>query len=216
MKVCRVMLVGLIGALSLLTETAYSENIDPYEDDSRYAYGQNVGWINFDPNIPIPVVGAKVTVEKLTGLIWAENIGWINLDPNDTDPDSGVKNNPAGELSGYAWAENVGWINFNPVVPGDPARYGVTIDEFGNFHGWAWGQNIGWIHFSSNTPVQYKVRTCVVRFDDLANFADDWLTIGPGLPGDLTAPAIIDEADYAVFAWYWHDYCPDGWRLKLE
>jgi len=54
----------------------------------------------------------------------------------------------------------------------------------------------------------------VVLSDDLANFADDWLSTGPGLPGDLTAPAIVDEADYAVFASYWRRYCPDGWQLK--
>jgi hypothetical protein len=95
---------------------ASAENIDPNEDGSQYAYGENVGWINFEPNNPEPNVGATVSEQKLTGFIWAENIGWINLDPNDDDPDTGVSNDGAGNLSGYAWGENVGWINFAQTI----------------------------------------------------------------------------------------------------
>ena len=214
MKICKLAAFGLLFAILSSPTVGHAENIDPYENDSQYAYGENIGWVNFEPNVAGPAVGASVTSQKVAGFIWAENIGWINLDPNDTDPNTGVKNNAAGELSGYAWGENVGWINFNPRVLGDPNHYGVTIDEPGNFDGWAWGENIGWIHFQSAGAVSYKVRTCVVLFDDLANFADDWLLTGPGLPGDLTAPAIVNQADYAVFSWYWRDYCPDGWLLK--
>ena len=194
-------------AVLALAPVAPAENIDPNEDDLQYAYGENVGWLNFEPNLPNPKVGTTVTSDKLTGLIWAENIGWINLSPTMY---GGVSNDGAGNLSGYAWAENVGWLNFNPVVPGDSTRYGVTIDTDGNFDGWAWGENIGWINFGLN---DYYVVACKVKFEDLANFVDNWLDSGP-VPGDLNSTGNVDFDDYSIFASYWLDYCPDDWLLK--
>ena len=193
---------------------AYAENIDPNEDGSQYAYGENIGWVNFEPNIAEPNVGVTVTSEKLTGFIWAENIGWVNLDPNDDDPNSGVKNDGTGLLTGFAWGENVGWMNFNPKVPGDANHYGVIIDGEGNFDGWAWGENIGWINFQPAELYGYNVKACKVNFEDLSNFVDDWLKSGPGLPGDLSDSNDVDFIDYGIFADYWLDYCPDDWLLK--
>ncbi|MHC4618139.1 MAG: dockerin type I domain-containing protein [Planctomycetota bacterium] len=137
-------------ALTYCVNLAYPENIDPNDDDSQYAYGENVGWVNFEPAVPAFNVGATVSDDKVTGFIWAENIGWINLSPASY---GGVLNDGVGNLSGYAWAENVGWINLRP------AYGGVTIDDDGNFEGWAWGENIGWIHLRSDTPVAYGVTT---------------------------------------------------------
>ena len=111
-----------------------AENIDPDNDDSQYAYGENIGWLNWEPGIG---GGVDVYNDYLDGYIWAENIGWINVNPASY---GGVENDGNGNLSGYAWGENVGWINFSP------AYGGVTIDEHGNIEGWAWGENIGWIH----------------------------------------------------------------------
>lgn len=202
--------------LLLITIKVNAENIDPYNDDSQYAYGENVGWLNFEPNIPADPCDYGVTVSDtgLTGFIWAENIGWINLDPNDVDPNTGITNDGTGLLSGLAWGENVGWINFSPKVAGDPNHYGVTIDHEGNFDGWAWGENIGWIHFQSAGPVAYEVKACVVSFEDLANFVGLWLDIGLGLVSDLNDSNNVDLADYSIFSGYWRDYCPDGWLLK--
>jgi len=129
--------VTAILSLALVTS---AENIDPNDDGSQYAYGENVGWLNFEPN---EGPGVTVSDANLTGYVWAENIGWINLDPNDTDPNTGITNDGTGMLTGLAWGENVGWINFNPKVSGDANHYGVTIDHEGNFAGWAWGENIG-------------------------------------------------------------------------
>ena len=126
-----------------------AENIDPSDNGYQYAYGENAGWLNFEPN-----QGGGVTVSdtKLTGYVWAENVGWINLSPASF---GGVINDGDGNLSGYAWGENVGWINFNPTG----SR--VTIDSNGNFKGYAWGENIGWIHFSGTAgdSTRYKVKT---------------------------------------------------------
>ena len=186
----------------LVVSVASAENIDPTEDNSQYAYGENVGWLNFEPN---QGPGVQVSSADVQGLIWGENIGWVNLSPSSY---GGVVNDGAGNLSGYAWGENVGWINFGPN------NGGVTVDADGNFAGWAWGENVGWINFNSAQLFDQGVRVCKVKFDDLANFADEWLSIDPDSPANLMPPARVDQTDYAVFAWYWHDFCPHAWELK--
>ena len=203
-----------IGAALMLLSASFSlaENIDPYEDGSQHAYGENVGWFNFEPSTGD---GAQVASDKLTGYVWAENIGWINLScENDSSCASvnyGVVNDGNGNLSGYAWGENVGWINFNPVVSGDPIDYGVKIDSDGNFDGWAWGENIGWINFGI---AENYVVACKVTFEDLANFVNYWLENGTS-PANLDGEADdVDFEDFAIFSGYWQDFCPDGWQLK--
>ena len=134
-----------------------AENIDPNEDGSQYAYGANVGWLNFEPS---QGPGVTVTTNRLLGYVWVPNIGWISLSCRNTDScdtvNYEVANDGAGNLSGYAWAPNVGWINFYPTGGG------VTIDGDGVFDGWAYGQNIGWIHFQSAAPVPYKVKADII------------------------------------------------------
>jgi len=123
-----------------------AENIDPDNDDSQFAWGENVGWLNLEPdgdNGP----GVVVTDSVLTGYMWGENVGWIKLNPEN----GGVVNDGLGNLSGYAWGENVGWINFSP------AGGGVTINPAtGVFSGFAWGENVGWINFA---PAGRKIKT---------------------------------------------------------
>ncbi len=36
---------GAVVALILSAQLDFAENIDPYEDGSQYAYGENVGWL---------------------------------------------------------------------------------------------------------------------------------------------------------------------------
>jgi len=128
----------LVLAFLLFPFTALAGNIDPDNDGSQYAWGENVGWINFEPS---QGEGVTVTDSVVTGKAWGENIGWINLSPAT----GGVLHDGAGNLSGYAWGENVGWINFNPTGAG------VKIDTAtGAFSGKAWGENIGWINFAPN------------------------------------------------------------------
>ena len=117
--------------------------IDPDNDGSRFAWGENIGWINFKPGLG-PVV--TVTDTALTGYAWGENVGWINLDLAG----GGVVNDGAGNLSGFAWGENTGWISFSCVNTGTCASvdYGVQIDPVtGEFSGHAWTENTGWINF---------------------------------------------------------------------
>jgi len=106
------MLCLVCGAITC--STVHAENIDPNNNGSQYAWGENVGWLNAEP---LGEGGPGVQVEelKLTGYIWAENIGWISLSCENTSScsqvDYGLTNDGAGVLTGYAWGENVGWIN---------------------------------------------------------------------------------------------------------
>lgn len=145
---------------TLVITVAYAANIDANE---KWAWGTNVGWINFKPTY-----GGGVTVysDHLEGYVWGENTGWIRLGSfsdggahtyvNNSAMSYGVNNDGNGNLSGYAWGTNIGWINFNPQYGG------VTINpDTGVFDGYAWGENIGWIHFqgTATDSVPYKVRT---------------------------------------------------------
>ena len=164
----RTMIAFILGVSVLFCLAQYVENIDPHDDNSQYAYGENIGWLNFEPS---EGSGVTVTDTEVTGFVWAENIGWVNLTPTTY---GGVTNDGSGNLGGYAWGENVGWINFNPTGGG------VTIDNEGNFDGWAWGENIGWIHFQ-NLSVPYKVQTA------WSAEVSHTLTIDSG-PGGTTNP----------------------------
>ncbi|MFC1889669.1 MopE-related protein [Thermodesulfobacteriota bacterium] len=150
----------------------FAENIDPDNDDSQYAWGENVGWLNLEPGGD-GGSGVEVGEFWLTGTMWGENIGWINLSPSQ----SGVFNDGNGNLSGYAWGENTGWINFAP------AGGGVYIDACGDFNGTAWGENIGWIRFRSEGAHPFVVRSAWVSpIDSVApetepdSPVEDWYT----------------------------------------
>ena len=210
-KVIKMIWFGVV--LSLFAGIAFAENIDPNNDDMQYAYGENVGWLNFEPDTGD---GAQVAGDKLTGWVWAENIGWISLSCENTSScgtvSFGVTNDGAGNLSGYAWGENVGWISFScdNTASCVTADYGVTIDADSAFDGYAWAENVGWINFGID---EYYVKTCVVTFEDLANFTSLWLQSGTN-PANLDNTGDVDLSDYGILAGYWQDYCPDGWLLK--
>jgi hypothetical protein len=137
-KLLKLALVLLFTAVILsFSPGTQAGNIDPDATGCKYAWGENVGWINFKPALGS---GVTVTDAAVTGMAWGENIGWINMSP--ASGYGGVANDGYGKLSGYAWGENVGWINFNP------ANGGVRIGSDGKFAGYAWGENVGWINFS--------------------------------------------------------------------
>ena len=64
MKRKNILTVFLQVTVLLFATAALAENIDPYNDGSQYAYGENVGWLNFEPNRPEPNVGATVSAGK--------------------------------------------------------------------------------------------------------------------------------------------------------
>lgn len=146
---------ALFFALPVLAVDTSTGGID---STNKYAWGENIGWLNFGTS-----EGAvSVSDSALSGYAWGENIGWISLNCSNTSSCATVNykvaNNGAGTLSGYGWGENIGWVNFSPTYGG------VTIDGNGNFFGYAWGENIGWIVFNCSTTsscgtVSYKVNT---------------------------------------------------------
>jgi hypothetical protein len=85
----------------------------------KYAWGENIGWINFGCD----GCNVVITDSSITGYGWSTQYGWINLNPTT----SGVINDGEGTLSGFAWSSNLGWINFT----------GVTINTSGEFLGYA-------------------------------------------------------------------------------
>ena len=206
----------ILTVLVLCGVTLQAANIDPYKDDSQYAYGENVGWMNFQPG---PGGGVQVELNGLTGYVWAENIGWISMSCENTSScgtvSYGVTNDGSGNLSGYAWAENAGWISLScdNTSSCGTVDYGVTIDGDGNFDGWAYGENIGWIHLASTSPIAYKVQACLVTLEDLQSFAGYWLVSGTG-PANLDDLDNVNNIDFAIFSDYWLDFCPDEWELK--
>jgi len=96
-----------------------SETEGTIDTTDKYAWGENVGWINFG----CTNCSVAITDTVITGYAWSEEYGWINLNPTN----SGVTNTSAGVLGGYAWGSNIGWIDFT----------GVTINSSGEFLGYA-------------------------------------------------------------------------------
>ncbi len=120
------MLLGIISP----TLTSASTSDGTISTTNKYAWGENVGWINFGTTEG----NVHVTDAGLTGYAWAPNYGWINLNPTN----GGVTNDGEGDLGGNAWGENLGWIDFS----------GVMIDDAGYFSGYATNPISGQISFS--------------------------------------------------------------------
>ena len=164
-------MLGLMLALLTVGVALAAGNIST---TNKWAWGTNVGWINFNPDFG----GVTVYPDHLEGFAWGENVGWIRLGThtggsphtygNTLANNYGVNRNPGtGALSGYAWSTTAGWINFNPDFGG------VTVSDAGEFSGYAWGENVGWIKFNGtaadNTP--YKVATTGPLAVTLAGFS---------------------------------------------
>jgi len=131
-------LIFVSGVFVFLAEIVFASITDGTIGTTyKYAWGENIGWINFGTTNG----NVHVTDSGLSGYALGENVGWINLD--------NVTNDGAGNLSGYAWSENAGWIKFNPT------NDGVVINSSGEFTGSALGENIGWIIFDCD----YRVKT---------------------------------------------------------
>jgi hypothetical protein len=148
-------IIHFISCMLLISVTAHAGNIDPDGVDDKYAWGENIGWINLEPALG---QGVTVTDAAVTGTAWSENAGWISFDPAF----GGIVNDGSGNLSGYAWGENVGWISFSCEDSGTcaVASYGVVIDPCdGTFSGMSWGENIGWISFSSSGAAPFQIVT---------------------------------------------------------
>lgn len=136
-NLCFIILIT-IAATTVFALTVFASSTNGIIDPTyKYAWGENIGWINFGTSNG----NVHVTDSGLSGYALGENVGWIYL--------GDITNNGEGTLSGYGWGENVGWIKFNPTYGG------VIINSSGEFTGSALGENIGWIIFGGD----YKVKT---------------------------------------------------------
>jgi hypothetical protein len=118
---------------------------------NRYAYGGNVGWIDWAADINN---GAVLGNYVCSGYLYAANVGWINMGSgspangiyyqNLSAGDFGINNDGLGNLSGYAWGANIGWITFEQTY-GKPKINLLT----GVLSGYAWSSNCGWISLSN-------------------------------------------------------------------
>jgi hypothetical protein len=127
---------------------------------NHYAWGGNIGWIDFRPERPNAGDGFTFGEFSCGGWLWSPNIGWINCGngapangvqyANDTSTDFGVNHTGTGDLHGLAWAPNIGWINFgwSYLEPTNSARPRVNLAT-GEFSGYAWSANCGWINLGT-------------------------------------------------------------------
>ena len=138
-------------AIFLIPIFAGATNID---STNNFAWGENIGWIDFG----LDIGNVVVSNDKVTGYAYGSNVGWISLNCLNTNTcnsiNYGVTNDGIGNLSGYAWEENIGWIDFS----------GISISENGDFTGYAYSSNAGYISFNcSNTntcsDIPFKVST---------------------------------------------------------
>jgi len=145
----------------------YADDIDTSEANF-YAWGENIGWLNWGTTEGDVFVPSSTADGDLTGYVWGENVGWISLNCSNTSScgsvDYGVERSQ-GNIIGYAWGENIGWLSFNCSNTSScgSVDYGVTIaTSNGEFAGYAWGENVGWVVLNCSTTsscgtVDYKV-----------------------------------------------------------
>ena len=165
----------LFAILSLAGSLVWSEAATTIDTVNRYAYGANIGWMDWTGN---NANGSIIGEYVCAGYIYAANVGWICLG-NGTPPggiyysntsatDWGVNQDGLGNLRGYAWGANIGWINFENT--GAPKVDLAT----GNFSGYVWSANCGWISLS-NTVAHVQTDTVLAGTDsDGDGIPDAW------------------------------------------
>jgi hypothetical protein len=136
--------------LVLVGSVASSQAATTINSNNRFAYGANLGWIDWrgDTNN-----GAVIGDYVSSGYIYSANVGWINLGNNAptngiryqnlSANDFGVNHDGFGNLRGYAYGANIGWIDFeNNGAP--------TVDlKTGKLNGYVYSANCGWISLSN-------------------------------------------------------------------
>ncbi len=146
---CIITIISLLLLITVgVTPSSASQTDGTIEANNKYAWGENIGWINFAANGD----NIHVTDSAVTGFAWSQNYGWINLNPTN----GGVTNTSGGLLGGQAWSSTLGWIPFT----------GVTINAVGKVTGMAGtaGSTAGRINFDcSNCSVTTDWRPVSVR-----------------------------------------------------
>jgi len=156
----------------LLGSLAFSHAATTINAVNKYAYGANIGWMDWRGEINH---GAVIGEYVCSGYIYSANCGWINLGSgvpangiryqNLSGNDFGVNHDGLGNLRGYAYGANIGWINFENT--GAP-----HLDlKTGKLSGFIYSANCGWISLSN--------AAAYVQTDAIAPAAD---SNGDGIP----------------------------------
>jgi hypothetical protein len=145
-KTMMVLLLYVSGFALVRVQGAINTTIDPA---NRYAYGANLGWIDWGNTANGAVIGQYYCA----GNLYVANAGWINLGggapldgihyQNLSATDFGINNDGLGNLRGYAYGANIGWINFE-------ANGAPKVDlKTGKFSGSIYSANCGWISLNN-------------------------------------------------------------------
>lgn len=161
----------LVISLCVLGPAFASEDVDPANDGSQYAYAANLGWINAEPQGD-GGPGILYGVSELRGWLWSANTGWISLSCENTSSCGAVEyrvsHDGSGNLRGYGWSPNIGWVSFscsNTSSCGS-VNYSVTINTgSGEMGGYAYAANTGWIGFSCSNTASCGTVDFGVRID---------------------------------------------------
>lgn len=130
---------------------------------NKYAYGANIGWIDWRGDT---TNGAVIGEYVCSGYIYSANCGWIHLGSNapangiqyqnNSATDYGVNHDGSGNLSGLAYGANIGWIVFTnstatgPLASTDLPRVDLNT---GKLRGYIYSANCGWISLSNSFAV---------------------------------------------------------------
>ena len=84
----------------LAFSAAPAENIDPNNDGSKYAWSENMGWLNARPGGPAPFPGGPTIPDKTGNTCYASGIPWA------TNAQSNVywSSTPNANVPSDAWA----------------------------------------------------------------------------------------------------------------
>lgn len=124
---------------------------------NRFAYGANIGWINWRGDV---ANGAVIGANVCSGFIWSANCGWIHLGDgtpangvryqNNSTTDFGVNHDGAGNLTGYAYGANIGWLTLTNRTATGALYDGPRVNLLtGRLSGFVWSANCGWISLSN-------------------------------------------------------------------
>lgn len=148
----------VLGAGSAGAQVTIDETVNPDDDGSRWAWSENLGWLNAEPDGD-GGPGLETRFEEVHGWMWSENAGWISAHCENTgscgNVDYGIEvvtliEEDRVELRSWAWSENAGWMALACEATGScgSADYGVDIEVgTGVLRGWAWSENGGWVSF---------------------------------------------------------------------
>lgn len=116
---------ALAGTINFRPAGVTAITIDDNDGVDGIAWGNDLGWITFDPTGPEGVTIASTT-GVLSGYAWAQVGGWLNMSPTGY----GVTINSSGEFTGYGWVGGVngGWVKFDCSGAGIAANQCVKTD----------------------------------------------------------------------------------------